>query len=240
MFLASCAYMLKPVISVLRKEGIPFHNPYRKSNGFWNPLRISNQESAANRILSLLVAHPEFGEHDRQWTHGELGLWTAWLVGNGILKPTARELLKKSNHLEPVSCKHLVAVFEPAAAESMVTAYEAGAGQLLEWWRARLKAEFWRRSQFPLAIAKARGPHALMQPPKVVVGTIHSVKGGEADVVYVFPDLSRSGDTSYNRGGADRDAIVRLFYVAVTRAREHLYICQRQTAMAVTLLKERT
>ena len=37
MFLASCAYMLRPLIAVLRKHGIPFHNPYRKSNGFWNP-----------------------------------------------------------------------------------------------------------------------------------------------------------------------------------------------------------
>jgi hypothetical protein len=35
MFLASCSYMLRPLIQVLRKQGIPFHNPYRKSNGFW-------------------------------------------------------------------------------------------------------------------------------------------------------------------------------------------------------------
>ena len=39
MFLTSCGYMLRPIIAVLRKHGIPFHNPYRKSNGFWNPLR---------------------------------------------------------------------------------------------------------------------------------------------------------------------------------------------------------
>ncbi len=40
--------MLKPLVQVLRKNGIPFHNPYRKSNGWWNPLRIGKRASTAN------------------------------------------------------------------------------------------------------------------------------------------------------------------------------------------------
>jgi superfamily I DNA/RNA helicase len=71
--------------------------------------------------------------------------------------------------------------------------------------------------------------------PQVVVGTIHSVKGGQADVVYLFPDLSQAGDAQYNRGGAARDSVIRLFYVGLTRARETLYICQRETGRAVTI-----
>jgi superfamily I DNA/RNA helicase len=74
-----------------------------------------------------------------------------------------------------------------------------------------------------------------MDLPKVVVGTIHSVKGGQADVVYLFPDLSQAGDAQYNRGGAARDSAIRVFYVGLTRARETLYICQRETGTAVTL-----
>jgi hypothetical protein len=49
---------------------------------------------------------------------------------------------------------------------------------------------------------------------------IHSFKGGQADVVYLFPDLSQAGDAQYNRSGA---------------AHETLYICQRETGMAVTI-----
>ena len=45
MFLASCSYMLQPVIQVLRKNAIPFHNPYRKANGFWNPLRMGRRRT---------------------------------------------------------------------------------------------------------------------------------------------------------------------------------------------------
>lgn len=55
--------------------------------------------------------------------------------------------------------------------------------------------------------------------PKVIVGTIHSVKGGEADTVHVFPDLSSAAYMDQ-----DPDRIHRLFYVAVTRARDSVII----------------
>jgi superfamily I DNA/RNA helicase len=57
------------------------------------------------------------------------------------------------------------------------------------------------------------------------VGTIHSVKGGEADVVYLFPDLSQAGAAQYASMGTARDAVIRQFYVGATRAREKLYVC---------------
>ena len=55
MLLGSCSYMLRPILAVLRREAIPFHNPYRKSNGFWNPLRTSSRKSTANRVRALLT-----------------------------------------------------------------------------------------------------------------------------------------------------------------------------------------
>ncbi len=74
MFLAACSYHLRPLIAILRKEGIPFHNPYRRSNGFWNPIRVGKRVSSAGRVLSLLVAHPAFSD-DRPWTNGDLAQW---------------------------------------------------------------------------------------------------------------------------------------------------------------------
>src|SRR5260370_28492978 len=52
MILASCGYMLRPLLKVLRKNAIPFHNPYRKSNGYWNPIRLG-KGSSARRVLAL-------------------------------------------------------------------------------------------------------------------------------------------------------------------------------------------
>jgi superfamily I DNA/RNA helicase len=75
----------------------------------------------------------------------------------------------------------------------------------------------------------------LLETPQVVVGTIHSVKGGQADVVYLFPDLSQAGAAHYAHGGASRDSVILQFYVGATRARERLYICGRASGMAVVL-----
>ena len=99
----------------------------------------------------------------------------------------------------------------------------------------RVTADVGLRVQFPSEVAAKRGPRALLQAPQVVVGTIHSVKGGQADVVYLFPDLSQAGDAQYRRGGAQRDAAIRLFYVGATRAREMLYICARESNMAISI-----
>ena len=59
----------------------------------------------------------------------------------------------------------------------------------------------------------------------VVVGTIHSVKGGEADDVIIFPDISLAGQREVEASSDGRDAAIRQFYVGMTRARERLIIC---------------
>ena len=58
---------------------------------------------------------------------------------------------------------------------------------------------------------------------------------GEADAVFLFPDLSKAGDAAYQRHGAQRDGVIRLFYVGMTRARQTLYLCQRESSMAVAI-----
>lgn len=59
--------------------------------------------------------------------------------------------------------------------------------------------EFRARVRFPRDIAARRGRRSLIQDPQVTVGTIHSVKGSQAAVVYLFPDLSRAGDATRAR-----------------------------------------
>lgn len=235
MLLASCAYMLEPLVAVLRKNAIPFHNPYRRSNGYWNPIRLGRKGSAANRILALLAAHPDFGDERRDWTQGDLALWAEWLQSKGILKHGAKKRLQRADPAAPATIETLDGVFEEGALESLLEAFEGDYRQLLGWWRRRVTADVHKRTQFPAEVSLARGPRALLEPPKVIVGTIHSVKGGEADVVFLFPDLSDSGLTAYRRQGPPRDAIIRTFYVGMTRAREVLYLCAPESAAAAVL-----
>lgn len=204
MFLVACSYMLGPLIQVLRKHGIPFHNPYRKSNGFWNPLRVGKRTSTASRILALLAAHPDSGEEHRPWTHGDLSQWAEALQTKGILRHGSKKRLATYEVARPVEYETLIELFEPAALESLQTAFDAGYCSLLQWWRARVTSDLSERVKFPIEVVNSRGPCALLATPQVMVGTIHSVKGGQADVVYLFPDLSQAGDAQYNRGGASR------------------------------------
>jgi superfamily I DNA/RNA helicase len=223
------------LIAVLRKNAIPFHNPYRKTNGSWNPLKIGKRGSTPHRILSLLVAHPDFGEGHRPWTNGEVALWAECLQAKGVLKHGAKKRLTSIDPESGAQYERLQELFEPAALESLEAAHERGSTGLLNWWRARVTSDMQHRVDFPVEIAARRGARALLDTPRVVVGTIHSVKGGQADVVYLFPDLSLAGDAQYRRAGPARDSMIRQFYVGATRAYERLYICQRASGMAISI-----
>ena len=57
--------------------------------------------------------------------------------------------------------------------------------------------------------------------PRIRVATIHSVKGKEADNVVVLPDMSTLTHRSFQK---EPDEEHRVFYVAVTRAKQKLYL----------------
>ena len=62
--------------------------------------------------------------------------------------------------------------------------------------------------------------------PRITLSTVHGSKGGEADNVMILSDLSRKADESYWR---DKDDERRVFYVALTRAKQSLYIIRSKT-----------
>ena len=80
--------------------------------------------------------------------------------------------------------------------------------------------------EYACKVIESRGEEALKQSPQIILGTIHSMKGGEADVVVVFPDLSPSGFTEWVTPGESKDSVRRMYYVAITRAKESLYWAQ--------------
>lgn len=66
-----------------------------------------------------------------------------------------------------------------------------------------------------------RNGYNLREKPKIHVGTIHSVKGGEADNVVIMTDMSAKTYNSYLEEADDEH---RVFYVGATRAKENLHI----------------
>ncbi len=235
MLLATCSYMLSPALKELRLRGIPYSNSY--SPGRWSPLLPTNGVGVAERVLALLAcAHRHFGDGAVDyWSARQIKRWVPLLKGSSgaddssVLlrgcKAAAAELpdvdgewalaadfcgkyVVREAHdaLLGGDMDRVAAAIAPAYSERFVTVRAAleriGARSLRRW----LDDDGTRR----------RG---------VTVGTVHSVKGGEADRVIYAPDLSPSAFQTYGElGWSGRDAILRTFYVAATRARHSLSV----------------
>ena len=54
-------------------------------------------------------------------------------------------------------------------------------------------------------------------------------------MVYLFPDISRAGMREWTGSPTQQAAVYRLFYVAMTRARDTLVLCAPSDEYAVNL-----
>jgi len=70
-----------------------------------------------------------------------------------------------------------------------------------------------------------RNGYRLQDEPPVHIGTIHSVKGGEADAVVLKSDMTYRTAAGMER---DPDGEHRTFYTGATRAKRELYIVDKQ------------
>jgi hypothetical protein len=78
-------------------------------------------------------------------------------------------------------------------------------------------------SQYYKAIKERSGAQALVEEPRIVIDTIHGVKGGEADNVYFSNSMGQRPYRNFKEG-YNRDDEARIFYVAATRAKKALFI----------------
>lgn len=221
MALASCGYMLYPLIKVLRDRAIPFHNPYRRINGRWNPLSRSSERKTGlvDRLLAFLRPDPQvWGESAREWNAHDLKLWAHLLRAEGVFLRGAKTQVAALEDRQRLTSEMLAGWFEP---EALLALWRLS----VPWFADHMLTKPRETAEYTLCVLEERGAVALMEPPKVTVGTIHSVKGGQSDVVFLFPDLSQQGAENYHTPGDGFDAVVRLFYVALTRAHEGVVHC---------------
>jgi len=223
MVLTSCSYMLVPIIRELKEKGIPFHNPYRVKNGAWNPMR-----GGVKRLREFLSVDPFSRE---LWSWRSLWQWIEFLDVKkaGILRGKKKyisDLAKTKGECDkPVSREEVLALFQ--------TKTFPWEGQELKWFRSMLLASRESKMRYALTMARNGGTEALDKKPKIVIGTIHSVKGAQAGTTILCPDLSSSGTTEYLASGDGRDNVIRTFYVGMTRAMNRLLLCKPDSRYAV-------
>lgn len=220
--LASCSFFLDPVKHKLRDWGFPFWNPYRKTRGDWNPLTgRSGTISASDRVRMYRKPVDEAG----WWTYRELWEWAGCLKAEDIFHRGAKTLMRRKAEGEETSglaveVDDLEQWFADPVAAEKATAGDVG------WLQSNLLDTYRKPIGYACNILEARGPKALKDQPKITLGTVHSVKGGEASIVVLFPDLSPAGYQEWTTPGEARDSVRRMFYVGQTRAREELYWAQ--------------
>ena len=237
MVLASCGYMLQPLVRALREAGIPFHNPYRTNHGGWNPLR-----GGAERLSAFLRPDPRAHASARLWTPSELVQWMDLVKMDQTgfprgAKTTARRIKAASKVMSesaverPITADDGLEVFGPAAWAELQNVFARG--EALDWITPKILPSRAKLVDYALKVAEMHGPKALNATPTTVIGTIHSVKGAESRDCFLFPDLSMSGMREWVIPGESRDGIVRAFYVGMTRSKHSLYLCGRSSACAI-------
>ncbi len=214
MFLTTCGYMLIPVMEFLRKSGFLYYNPYRISRGDWNPVS-RNGVSTLQRVKTLL-----YPNEDGYYSFYDVRIITEHWKAKELFKTGMKKKLHEGRLDE--NC-----IFDEYSYGTYLN--EKGQEILytkdLDKYKEAIIPSKIKSYEYPIQIAKMRGKSSLFEIPSIIIGTIHSVKGGEADVVYLFPDLSRLAAKNW-QSQRGRDSIIRTFYVGMTRAREELKLCK--------------
>jgi len=214
MVIASCNYMLQPLIANLRQEGVPFHNPYRPLEGRWNPFGVAREDgmATAERVYHYLVLA------DRDWTGDDIRAWMELvkIKDAGLVTSAKRDVVNWAQ--EAIPYEDVASLFKTEEALDWATQPDP------DWLESCLLAAKKPVAEYPLAVARQHGHNALKNKPRVTVGTVHSVKGAGDDIVYLAPNVSGASVRSIKSGKDGRDEAIRLFYVGMTRAKESLRV----------------
>ncbi|MDQ5987794.1 MAG: ATP-dependent DNA helicase Rep [Syntrophus sp. SKADARSKE-3] len=238
MFLTSCSYMLRPLISLLRNEGIAFHNPYRLSRGDWNPMGSFKHSTRGaiptrERLLSFLRMSQD--SHGLPvWSLRDLSQWTDMIKGRGILKTHAKDRIRDAmEDIKFFEGSDLVDFHKQVFEES---ALNRAMSRNLPWLVENAKADKKKALDYPVRVYNKQGMKALSEKPSIIVSTVHGVKGGESDVVVLWPDISFAAMKEMQQSREGFDAVVRMMYVGMTRAKETLIICKPASNMKANLI----
>jgi DNA helicase-2/ATP-dependent DNA helicase PcrA len=230
MVLAATCYHVSKYVQVLREMAVPFHNANRTKEKYWNPL---DHDGFADRVRAFLAA-----SQDRLWTKHEASLWMETVRADGAFVHGGKKKVESwKDCREVVGGPDLWGVCVPEFCDRLddmignLTGYHGKPDPIaaLQAWLDVCLPDLEDKLLYAARVVKKRGPDALDEKPRITVGTIHSVKGAEADVVVLFPDLSPSGHRQWEGTAAERDDVIRTFYVGLTRAREGVILCSPST-----------
>jgi superfamily I DNA/RNA helicase len=179
--------------------------------------------------VDIITTFLDTGPKNGYWTVEQFVSWAQNLrVGStGLQRGQGNKFIKKLKEaLQDKTRTDLNSTRKVVSKILSPEAVEPALNRNLEWLHENLKNDKVEKLKYHMKVHRQFGIDGLMKEPKITIGTIHSVKGGEADVVYLFPDISyQAADAITNDKGTEHvDSVRRLFYVGMTRAYEELVL----------------
>ena len=198
LILASCDYMLDKNRKHLIDRGIPFSH-----NGF---------RYIAFPMIKAIEGWEKLNKKRSNITIEELESVYRYLTKNEVKRGFLSAPAKEEDKQRKLSKKAVVSAFG-LKEECLGRSWE-------EIFTRRINEE--RRAFIKKAL---NNNEDLKAEPRVALSTIHKAKGGEADNVAVLLDLSPAQKLN---AVLNADSLHRQFYVAVTRAKENLFLINAQ------------
>lgn len=233
MFLASCSYMLEPLKKILRDQGIPFHNPYRRQRYDWNPFYRSKGVSSVD-LLSSFLSQSESDE--TYWSVPQFLKWAQFIkVGEtGLIKKQGKEALKVLNQAVEDCVMGIHTTREVLHNVLSPGAINAALNRDVGWLENNILKSRSGGLIYPLSVLKNQGCDALREEPNVLIGTVHcspanepilTSKHGYVSIGQLNPNVHRlpGYNSKCNRLslGSHRKPFVKSGYVFTKTSRQY-------------------
>jgi superfamily I DNA/RNA helicase len=196
------------------REGIPFKNDFRPSEAAWNPCKSKLWASAV--VYSKLISGSNISGK-------ELSELLQKIKATGNIKRGMKQgavtMVDRSASYNLFNVSDIEGI-DPSFGVKKKDYNDVFGAQKVA--AAKLVESLWER------------PQQIVEGPKVTVGTVHSVKGGEADNVWIEGKVGRHLVRRIAESGrtATNDEF-RIAYVAATRAKKRLGIVSLERAKGI-------
>ncbi len=211
MIIARCNYMLNDVKKILKDNHFDWYNPYT-DNPFFHRMSSVILNNAFKCIDKLLNKEDLLQDE-------VLDLISIMPVGKFFKKGAKKALTSYQFNIQ-------MATLYPYLKDEVIDAIKQGNRyEMLKFIPEKYEQHYMEWLEFS---GKSK------DYKRVIIGTIHSVKGGEADVVFLLNDMSQKiVNNLYDNNFKEQEA--RVWYVGLTRAKEILYIINGEQAFDLGL-----
>ena len=200
MILCRCRFQVKRYIDALRKANILYCNQYRKEDKLWNPLELDGAESI--RVYLRFLRGEELNIYDIKK-----------MSKNCIAKNCMKRGTKKKIEGLPLNEKKLYEFFG-LMSMGFLGDFLDQRDSIRDYFRVTAES-----SDLLFHLAE-NDPDQFFETPRVCVGSIHSIKGGECDYCWIDPSITGRIKKAIDSDPDAWDDETRVFYTAVTRARK--------------------